>query len=341
MHFKCLQLQSMEDDIDFMRDSNDAADTTLEVHPSTSNQNHTSNASSLFLHKTHPQDATLVDNIVRDNRNSPSTYKSSNYVISNIPGKSSNKKTRPVLADTRTMHVDQYTMQNAGATMPVTSQQLVMIRSQTTPSSKDLLDKQSHYFTEEKPFQPRTLKTTSKSKLSQFKYYNPPKRLVNMTTSNTLQSTTEPATTNINTKSGSTSRGGLRPQTPMTDSVELMSETLVSRDMGHATPTGVPPLDISLDKDHLMWLKEQSKKAHIRSTYRTRSDLVSDVGSAQGLGTNRRLSLTSKATLEMHNNGQFHNGGHLQTANLAHTSHIPSQMQTGTYYPNTANLNSR
>ena len=99
-------------------------------------------------------------------------------------------------------------------------------------------------FTEEKAFTPRTLKTHKnvQSRLSSLKCYRPPPK---------KQSTSGPVK--------SSGPVMTRPETPMTaDSVDLMNETLMSRDLSKGsarTPTGVPPLDISMDADHIHWLK--------------------------------------------------------------------------------------
>ena len=126
-----------------------------------------------------------------------------------------------------------------------------MTNRHATPRGGDLLEKQAHKFTEEKPFMPRTLKTNCTSKLTEFKYYNPPpKRYVAKSWKDAARE----------------SAGMLRSETPMTESVDLMHETLMSRDAARAPPSDIPPLDISLDADHMMWLKEQSKMAQLRKS---------------------------------------------------------------------------
>lgn len=135
-----------------------------------------------------------------------------------------------------------------------------------TPRSGDLLETKSHKYTEQKPFTPRTLKTKHSSKLSQFKYYTPAKK--------------KP----VQSESGPTKVLVSRSETPATDTSMdiMMNETLMSRDFNRTRPkNGVPPLDISLDADHVKWLKEQTRRGHLRSTrsVMTRSEAESDLGS--------------------------------------------------------------
>ncbi|CAH1790916.1 unnamed protein product [Owenia fusiformis] len=120
--------------------------------------------------------------------------------------------------------------------------------------SADILDKRAHKFVEpQKPFTPRTLKSTRASKLSGFKYYNPPKR---------------------KDKQGPGAKNSLEPsraETPLTEEYyqDTLDETLQSRafeilKQRNASPGGVPPLDISMDTDNLKWLKKQASQAEAR-----------------------------------------------------------------------------
>lgn len=203
--------------------------TTMEVHVSNS---------SATPHRTtlNEKDMKFVDRILQDNEGSPSQYTYSKPMQSNIPTESHSARTH---------------------------------RGKTTPRNPDLMNTQAYRYTEpEKPFTPRTLKTNQKSKLSEFKYYNPPKRRSSVVS---------------------------RPETPMSESVDLMHETLMSRDMNvMGKPSGVPALDISLDADHLHWLKEQAGKAQVRAAYQARSDVASDLASSRG-GSTLRASRQSPA----------------------------------------------
>ena len=133
---------------------------------------------------------------------------------------------------------------------------------QSTPRSGDLLHTQAHLFTAERPFVPRTLRTDRTSKLTQFRCYNPPRR----------RRAPAPAPTPAppggeTAAAAAAASGSQRAVTPMTGSVDLMNETLRSRDLMHLpTPSGVPPLDISLDADHLLWIKEHANRTSWRDS---------------------------------------------------------------------------
>ncbi|XP_013387246.1 uncharacterized protein LOC106156514 [Lingula anatina] len=172
-------------------------------------------------------DMQLLDRMIKDSRQSPSSYKSPRPMASNIP-------------DSREGSISQ----TQGG----------------TPRRKqggDLLDTRGHKFTEpQKPFTPRTLKSTKSSKLTQYKFYNPPPK-----------------------KQVHKRRGidpSVRGETP-TDTYDLMDETLQSRDFSRLRQSGtVPPLDISLDADHMKWLKEQEKKAQVRAGSHVQHELELD-----------------------------------------------------------------
>ena len=143
--------------------------------------------------------------------------------------------------------------------------------------SADILESHTERFTERKPFTPKTLKTNSKSKLLEFKYYNrpPPKKDIGHVIKDELNRT-------------NLSRGALgrtmhyprnKPIPKMTTESELMNETLQSRADPQVTPTGVPPLNISLDADHINWLQEQSRKSSSRRGHQSHVDVGSDMGS--------------------------------------------------------------
>ncbi|XP_046355876.2 spermatogenesis-associated protein 7-like [Haliotis rufescens] len=135
----------------------------------------------------------------------------------------------------------------------------------------DLLQKRSHVFTEpEKPFTPRTLKSNRQSRLSEYKYYNPPPKKpshrhddMEQTGRQAMQMTERECRPKPKPRgTGTLNRTG----TQTLSESQLMYETLQSRDFNRhqGEKDGVPKLDISVDKDHMNWLQEQASKAQIR-----------------------------------------------------------------------------
>ena len=248
----CFQMESfsnLDDDMD-----------TVDAGPNVSSSEATSKVNRL-----NSDDIDFVNRLVTDSVQSPSRYHSQKIMKSNIPSTNARQNSKPGRLE-GTGHL---------APRGTSAYGKGQVRA---PPRTDIIDKQAGHFTEEKPFTPRTLKSKPQvqSRLSTFKCYNPPKR-----------STKEGPT--VSTK-GSVRRGShvSRPDTAYSDSVDLMNETLMSRDMNHnTTPSDVPPLDISLDADNMrwmkehqkVWLKEQNRKAQIRASARTRSDAGSDIGS--------------------------------------------------------------
>ena len=242
-------------------------------------------------------DMALIDKIVADHQNSPSKYHSTRTISSNIPP---SKPTPRASARTRQSprpnsgRQQHYAGENSfGAT--------TTLRNPSTPRSADLLETQAHKFTEEKPFQPRINRTNRQSKLSQFKYYNAPKNKT-QTRGGGQQSLA---------KDTRVLHQGNNPQmrstTPLTESVDLMNASLMSRDMHQVrTPTGVPPLDISLDKDHMHWLKEQSMKAQLRSTYQPDGQV--DGGGGGGLQAGGTLRGTRRIINQPNVTGRISSG---------------------------------
>ena len=130
----------------------------------------------------------------------------------------------------------------------------------------DLLEKRSHVFTEPvKAFTPRTLKSNRQSRLKEYKYYTPP--LKKKHDGETEKERVEGGTGDSGSmprpkprKRGDSQNGGMMETT-------LMFESLQSRDFNYLNKKrqeGVPTLNISVDKDHREWLKEQANKAHVR-----------------------------------------------------------------------------
>ncbi|BFZ11557.1 hypothetical protein BsWGS_14595 [Bradybaena similaris] len=178
----------------------------------------------------------------------------------------------------------------------------------------DVLEKRPHLFTEpERPFTPRTLKKNTESRLKNSKCYNPPR---NKSVKNENNREIDNDNNNkkdkfqnyekdtvkgfekgvIKNKKQQSKLRAPPPQkvdehqeyelettagtTKLSNSV-LMDISLRSQDRAYNPEIGnsVPPLAISVDKDHMNWLQEQASKAEVRvrSSGQLKSSLHPDI----------------------------------------------------------------
>ena len=260
----------------------------------------------------------LVEKMIHDDKNAPSYYHNPKRHPSNIPrtnGASHLVRSSDWGQPTRKSHTSPIRTypatartSNGNDCQPDMYDKLKMYLNKQPKNNYggDLLKTRSKCFTEEKPFQPRTLKyKNASSKISQSKNYNPPKKRQPLEdgedsdnkSQNSRGHKNEYNKTKVN---GVPKRGTItnRPETPMTmtGSVDWMNETLMSRDEPHQrSPSGVPPLDISLDADNLHWLMEQKEKAELRASY---SSLAPSYRGEHDGGVNRTAQVTSHTTRE-------------------------------------------
>ena len=164
------------------------------------------------------------------------------------------------------------------------SRTMVQVPTKKGTYDGDILEKRAQVFTEQKPFTPRTLKTDRKSRLSQYKYYNkvPPKE----EKTKGQEVPQEQTTVKKQVAPTSESRPQQKPRQPRLDQTRegpvtmnsLMFETLHSRDFSKYDKNGensdIPKLDISMDTDHLKWIKDQASKAKIRANNDTMKSTV-------------------------------------------------------------------
>lgn len=185
-----------------------------------------------------------------------------------------------------------------GRTRPMSSRSTASLASnfsQTSRSSNpmkvtydgDVLNKHAHSFTEpSKPFTPRTLKTNRESSLKRYKYYTPPPP-------KKTQKDEEPAPSHETKvkgvprpkpRQGQAKAGGDMAASGVLTETMLMDMSLRSHDpRAHDDSKGVPRLDISMDTDHLSWVKEQASRAQIRTRSGTSSH-PRDLDSGDALG---------------------------------------------------------
>ncbi|XP_076463488.1 spermatogenesis-associated protein 7-like [Babylonia areolata] len=140
--------------------------------------------------------------------------------------------------------------------------------SRTTNPSKvtydgDVLDKHAHSFTEpRKPFTPRTLKSNRQSSLKQYKYYTPPPKKAQSSRGKSPDVGADERGGGTQVKSQRGSAKDLDTTQTLTETM-LMDMSLQSHDHRQSQgDSGVPRLNISMDKDHLSWVKDQAARVH-------------------------------------------------------------------------------
>ena len=232
----------------------------------------------------------FVDRLVSDDTRSPSNYTTGKCYASLIPASPTHTrapKTRKRIAAQRPLSQTQvlqaYTLPASDAGPQIGATRSVHEGSR----SCDLLVQDAFHFTNERPFRPRTLKSNRKSKLVESNNYAPPKRKVShrddvdggargsagaRTHARPVSAATRPGTANT-----------------LASTTDFMSASIISRDKGRReSPHDVPALDISLDQDHIKWLKEQQTQARLRGSDRSPTRPTADLGDTrQSFGETR------------------------------------------------------
>lgn len=148
--------------------------------------------------------------------------------------------------------------------------------------SGDVLEKHCNSFTEPKDFTPRTLKSNRESHLKRIgnKYYTPPRKMQVTSHDRVMVSEgddkvfVDPGADKQNQfMTQAKSRSQQKEKSVQLGATETLTETMLmdmslqSHDarQSQGNANAVPPLAISMDKDHLTWLKDQASKAQIRA----------------------------------------------------------------------------
>jgi hypothetical protein len=161
----------------------------------------------------------------------------------------------------------------------------------------DLIERHRNFFkSEEKPFTPRMLhKNSQASRLSTMSCYCPPRRL----RSNARSSGADGNDDGGPASSAVVANNGGRSGTGAGLSDTLANDTLRSVDgrYSQATPTGVPPLNISLDADNIRWLKElhqvQSSRAKLAKYAARGQGRDGSPGAGRGLSNQNAAPVTT------------------------------------------------
>ena len=221
-------------------------------------------------------DMNFVNRMVNDSAQSPSKYHTGRAYTSNIPSHTQSPARRSAEGTRVVAQKPLYRTQVLETYQPSPVMNgYTRAAKPTTPRSGDVLEQHVDKFTEEKPFQPRTLKSNRKSKLSEFKYYTAPKRKGEAEEDggytdegrSTPKASGRGAGRESSTPTGSQYGGGTqsmrtslrqhsRPGTANTlNSTDWMNETIISRDhsqrdnalwracAGHQPRSGPPEVD--------------------------------------------------------------------------------------------------
>ncbi len=148
------------------------------------------------------------------------------------------------------------------------------MRMKQQPKSGDVLDKYGHHFTPGGEFQPRILQRQTSSKLSQTKFYNPPKSANNRSRSE------------VDTERKQEPREG--------ENTMLFNETLMSRDgRENRTPKDVPGLNITCDEDNLKWQQQQKHQHQNQSQKQQSQQQKQSAWKTMGEGSRRQSRMES------------------------------------------------